>query len=92
MLKLMEKQQYPHHSSDQSQTEVMFDIVAFQRSFRLPFKRNAKITASAAAADAGGSTATHAEGSTAPHAGDSTAANDAGGIGPGSDHLTVSFR
>ena len=73
----MEKQQYPHHSSDQSQTEVMFDIVAFQRSFRLPFKRNAKITASAAAADAG----------------DSTAANDAGGIGgAGSDHLTVSFR
>ena len=55
----------------------MFDIVAFQRSFRLPFKRNAKITASAAAADAGDSTA---------------AANDAGGIGAGSDHLTVSFR
>ena len=74
----MEKQQYPHHLSDQSQTEVMFDIVAFQRSFRLPFKRNAKITASAAAADAGDSTA---------------AANDAGGIGgAGSDHLTVSFR
>ena len=73
----MEKQQYPHHSSDQSETGVMFDIVAFQRSFRLPFKRNAKITASAAAADAG----------------DSTAANDAGGIGgAGSDHLTVSFR
>ena len=72
----MEKQQYPHHLSDQSQTEVMFDIVAFQRSFRLPFKRNAKITASAAAADTG----------------DSTAANDASGIGPGSDHLTVSFR
>ena len=76
----MEKQQYPHHLSDQSQTEVMFDIVAFQRSFRLPFKRNAKITASAAAADA------------AADAGDSTAANDAGGIGAGSDHLTVSFR
>ena len=76
----MEKQQYPHHLSDQSQTEVMFDIVAFQRSFRLPFKRNAKITASAAAADA------------AADAGDSTAANDAGGIGAGSNHLTVSFR
>ena len=76
----MEKQQYPHHLSDQSQTEVMFDIVAFQRSFRLPFKRNAKITASAAAADA------------AADACDSTAANDAGGIGAGSDHLTVSFR
>ena len=73
----MEKQQYPHHLSDQSQTEVMFDIVAFQRSFRLPFKRNSKITASAAAADAG----------------DSTAANDAGGgIDAGFDHLTVSFR
>ena len=78
----MEKQQYPHHSSDQSQTEVMFDIVAFQRSFRLPFKRNAKITASAAAADA----------DAAADAGDSTAANDAGGIGAGSNHLTVSFR
>ena len=64
-----------HHSSDQSQTGVMFDIVAFQRSFRLPFKRNAGITASAAAADAGDNTA-----------------NDAGGIGVGSDHLTVSFR
>ena len=76
----MEKQQYPHHLSDQSQTEVMFDIVAFQRSFRLPFKRNAKITASAAAADAGAD------------AGDSTAANNAGAIGAGSDHLTVSFR
>ncbi len=69
MLKLMKKQQL-------DQTEVMFDIVAFKRSFRLPFKRNAKITASAAAADAC----------------DSTAANDAGGIGAGSDHLTVSFR
>ena len=80
----MEKQQYPHHLSDQSQTEVMFDIVAFQRSFRLPFKRNAKITASAAAADVGADAATDA--------GDSTAANDAGGIGAGSDHLTVSFR
>ena len=78
----MEKQQYPHHLSDQSQTEVMFDIVAFQRSFRLPFKRNAKITASAAAADA----------DAAADAGDSTAANDAGGIGAGSNHLTVSFR
>ena len=80
----MEKQQYPHHLSDQSQTEVMFDIVAFQRSFRLPFKRNAKITASAAAADA--------VADAAADAGDSTAANDAGGIGAGSDHLTVSFR
>ena len=80
----MEKQQYPHHLSDQSQTEVMFDIVAFQRSFRLPFKRNAKITASAAAADVGADAATDA--------GDSTAANDAGGIGAGSNHLTVSFR
>ena len=80
----MEKQQYPHHLSDQSQTEVMFDIVAFQRSFRLPFKRNAKITASAAASDVGADAATDA--------GDSTAANDAGGIGAGSDHLTVSFR
>ena len=77
MLKLMEKQQL-------DQTEVMFDIVAFKRSFRLPFKRNAKITASAAAADAGDSTAADAS--------DSTAANDAGGIGAGSDHLTVSFR
>ena len=82
----MEKQQYPHHLSDQSQTEVMFDIVAFQRSFRLPFKRNAKITASAAAADA------DAAADAAADAGDSTAANDAGGIGAGSDHLTVSFR
>ena len=84
----MEKQQYPHHLSDQSQREVMFDIVAFQRSFRLPFKRNAKITTSAAAADVGADAAADA----AADAGDSTAANDAGGIGAGSDHLTVSFR
>ena len=63
----MEKQQYPHHSSDQSQTGVMFDIVAFQRSFRLPFKRNAKITASAAAADAGDSTAANGIGAGSDH-------------------------
>ena len=36
------------NKQDQTGT-VMFDIVAYQRSFRLPFQRNAKITASAAA-------------------------------------------
>ena len=36
------------NKQDQTGT-VMFDIVAYQRSFRLPFQRNAKITGSAAA-------------------------------------------
>ena len=47
----MDKQKHPHHQWDQRR--VMFDIVAFQRSFRLPFQRNVKITASAAS-DSGG--------------------------------------